>query len=163
MKRAICLAGGGPAAGLHIGVLEGLKNCGITFDNKDDVWALSCIGAWVGVVYNQAKSEKSDGKLNETYNFFRGVFRDDRSFDSFPTNTIFAPDWFGNAEGLLDFMLEPRNYRKAFLPTKLLEFFAYTMKAINRRMKSGDLFDEGDFNRWTLNHVLAVKIRRYNF
>ena len=156
MKRAICLAGGGPAAGLHIGVLEGLKNCGITFDNKDDVWALSCIGAWVGVVYNQAESEKSDGKLNETYNFFRGVFRDDRSFDSFPTNTIFAPDWFGNAEALLDFMLEPRNYRKAFLPTKLLESFAYTMKAINRRVKSGDLFDEGDFNRWTLNHVLAV-------
>jgi predicted acylesterase/phospholipase RssA len=112
MKRAICLAGGGPAAGLHIGVLEGLKNCGITFDNKDDVWALSCIGAWVGVVYNQAASEKTDGKLNETYNFFRGVFRDDRSFDSFPTNTIFAPDWFGNAEALLDFMLEPRNYRK---------------------------------------------------
>ena len=50
MKRAICLAGGGPAAGLHIGVLEGRKSCGITFDNQDDVWALSCIGAWVGVV-----------------------------------------------------------------------------------------------------------------
>ena len=44
-------------------------------------------------------------------------------------------------------MLEPRNYRKAFLPTKLLESLAYTMKAINRRMKSGDLFDEGDFNQ----------------
>jgi len=40
-KRAICLAGGGPAAGLHIGVLESLKKNGIDFD----VWALSCIGA----------------------------------------------------------------------------------------------------------------------
>ncbi|MGY3136028.1 putative acylesterase/phospholipase RssA [Bradyrhizobium sp. USDA 4501] len=49
VKRAITLGGGGPAAGLHIGVLEALANAGITFD----VWALSCIGAWVGIVYNQ--------------------------------------------------------------------------------------------------------------
>jgi predicted acylesterase/phospholipase RssA len=46
MKRAITLAGGGPAAGLHIGVLERLANAEIKFD----VWALSCIGAWVGLV-----------------------------------------------------------------------------------------------------------------
>ena len=40
-KRAICLAGGGPAAGLHIGVLQGLKENGIDFDNENSVWALS--------------------------------------------------------------------------------------------------------------------------
>ena len=84
-KRAICLAGGGPAAGLHIGVLQGLKERGIDFDNQDSVWALSCIGAWVGIIYNQAK----DGKgLEATQEFFRNVFRDDESFRSFPTNTI---------------------------------------------------------------------------
>ena len=49
VKRAITLGGGGPAAGLHIGVLEAL----VTADIKFDVWALSCIGAWVGIVYNQ--------------------------------------------------------------------------------------------------------------
>ena len=50
MKRAITLGGGGPAAGLHIGVLEALQSHPeITFD----VWSLSCIGAWVGIVYNQ--------------------------------------------------------------------------------------------------------------
>ena len=49
VKRAISLAGGGPAAGLHIGVLKELEKQG----KKFDVWALSCIGAWVGIVYNQ--------------------------------------------------------------------------------------------------------------
>ena len=50
VKRAITLGGGGPAAGLHIGVLEALQSHPeITFD----VWSLSCIGAWVGIVYNQ--------------------------------------------------------------------------------------------------------------
>jgi hypothetical protein len=34
----------GPAAGLHIGVLKGRQDAGITFDTKDDVWALSSIG-----------------------------------------------------------------------------------------------------------------------
>src|SRR5262245_13036167 len=77
---AICLAGGGPAAGLHIGVLEGLRDKGITFDTKHDVWALSCIGAWVGVIYNQAKNDK----IEEIKKFFFDVFRDDKVFQSFP-------------------------------------------------------------------------------
>lgn len=41
MRRAITLAGGGPAAGLHLGALQRLAKSGINFD----VWALSCIGA----------------------------------------------------------------------------------------------------------------------
>jgi predicted acylesterase/phospholipase RssA len=168
LKRAICLAGGGPAAGLHIGVLEGLEKCGITFNNKEDVWALSCIGAWVGVVYNQAASNK----IEETKDFFRGVFRDDRSFESFPANTIFAPDWAGNVEAIWEFLLEPRNYKNAFVPREIMKSWLYTMSAIRRsasrrrRYRFSDReveeveefreFSEGDFNRWTLNHVLAV-------
>ncbi|MBV8747201.1 MAG: patatin-like phospholipase family protein, partial [Xanthobacteraceae bacterium] len=72
--RAITLGGGGPAAGLHIGVLEAFANAGITFD----VWSLSCIGAWVGIVYNQwetdkekSEKEQEQHKLEETYKFFR--------------------------------------------------------------------------------------------
>jgi predicted acylesterase/phospholipase RssA len=154
-KRAICLAGGGPAAGLHIGVLECLKDRDDPDNRKIDfkVWALSCIGAWVGVVYNQAKEGEELQAINK---FFHGVFRDDKSFKGFPINTIFAPDWAGNAEAMLDFILEPRNYRNAFVPRQVMDSFVYTMKAINRRVRSGELFDEGDFNRWTLNHVLAV-------
>ena len=51
IKRAIALAGGGPAVGLSIGALKSLKRAGITFD----VWTCACIGAWLGVVYNQAE------------------------------------------------------------------------------------------------------------
>jgi predicted acylesterase/phospholipase RssA len=151
-KRAICLAGGGPAAGLHIGVLQGLKEHGIEFDNEDSVWALSCIGAWVGIVYNQAKEGRG---LEETYNFFRDVFRDDESFRSFPTNTIFSPDWFGYADALQDFLLEPQNYRNAFVPRKIMESLVYTLSWLGDR-ENWRNFSEGDFNRWTLNHVLAV-------
>ena len=130
VQRAICLAGGGPAAGLHIGVLQGLKDHGIDFDNEDSVWALSCIGAWVGIVYNQAKEGRG---LEETYNFFRDVFRDDKSFRSFPTNTIFSPDWFGYADALQDFLFEPQNYRNAFVPRKMMESLLYTLSCLGDR------------------------------
>ena len=86
MKRAITLAGGGPAAGLHIGALQRLHEAEIKFD----VWALSCIGAWVGLVYNQCDPGK---EVEQTYEFFRdGVFRDDRSYSRFPVNTVFGTD-----------------------------------------------------------------------
>jgi predicted acylesterase/phospholipase RssA len=164
-KRAICLGGGGPAVGLHIGVLKALTDEEIEFD----VWALSCIGAWVGIVYNQAQEGR---EISETTKFFRGVFRDNKSFKSFPTNTIFAPDWAGNFEAIIDFLLEPKNYRNAFLPKEIMKSWLYTMSAIRqsatnrRRYRFGDReveefeefreFSEGDFNRWILNHVLAV-------
>ena len=57
-KKAIVLGGGGPAAGLHIGVLEYLEG-----KVEFDVWALSCIGAWVGIVYNHAQ-RRSQGQKN---------------------------------------------------------------------------------------------------
>jgi predicted acylesterase/phospholipase RssA len=168
LKRAICLAGGGPAAGLHIGALKALAEANDKEGNKITfgVWALSCIGAWVGIVYNQAKAGK---EIEETTNFFRNVFRDDKSFKSFPMNTIFAPDWAGNAEAMLDFLLEPKNYRNAFLPREITKSFMESMSALRRmsgiRRKRGPEYDEfeisgafseGDFNRWTLNNVLAV-------
>ena len=60
-RRAITLGGGGPAAGLHIGVLEALANePSITFD----VWSLSCIGAWVGIVYNQSEKKTAKEKVD---------------------------------------------------------------------------------------------------
>jgi predicted acylesterase/phospholipase RssA len=170
LKRAICLGGGGPAAGLHIGVLEGLEAKGIKFNRQTDIWALSCIGAWVGIVYNQAPRNR---ELEEAYEFFRGVFRDDKSFQSFPMNTVFAPDWAGNAEAMWDFLLEPRNYKNVFLPREIMKSFMHTMSALRemsairrrrRKLSSGDTeeveefakFSEGDFNRWVLNDVLAV-------
>ncbi|MGZ8367283.1 MAG: patatin-like phospholipase family protein [Rhodoplanes sp.] len=80
-KRAIALAGGGPAAALHIGALEYLREQGIAFDKRDDVWALSCIGAWVGIVYNQCDK---GAEVEQTKRFFRdNVYRDDISYSRF--------------------------------------------------------------------------------
>ena len=74
-KRAITLAGGGPVLGLHIGVLKRLNEIE---DIDFDVWSLSCIGAWVGIVYHQFDEDRS---LDKTADFFREhVFRDDVSY-----------------------------------------------------------------------------------
>jgi predicted acylesterase/phospholipase RssA len=151
-KRAICLGGGGPAAGLHIGALEGLEGCGIKFDSDRSVWALSCIGAWVGIVYNQAPAGE---EIKRTSQFFQDLFRGDESFKGFPVNTIFAPDWGGNAEAMLNFVLKPKNYRNAFVPREIIGSWLHTLSLLSDRRNWGK-FNEGDFNRWTLNHVLAI-------
>src|SRR5919112_1481134 len=96
-KRAITLAGGGPAAGLHIGVLEEMDKAEISFD----VWALSCIGAWVGIVYNQCDPGK---EVEQTYDFFKnGVFRDDVSYSRFPVNTVFGTNNATNMQAMAQF------------------------------------------------------------
>jgi predicted acylesterase/phospholipase RssA len=145
MKRAIALAGGGPVAGLHIGVLARLAEAGLKFD----VWALSCIGAWVGLVYNQCERGREP---EQTYQFFRdGVFRNDVSYSRFPINGVFGPDWFGNARALTQFLSDPRSYQNLWLPNEMAESVRQTMQFLTGRKK----WTEGDFNQWMLNHVMA--------
>ncbi|OCK60167.1 patatin-like phospholipase family protein [Bradyrhizobium sp. LMTR 3] len=156
VKRAIALGGGGPAAGLHIGVLEALVANDITFD----VWALSCIGAWVGIVYNQWGD--NEDKVEKTYQFFKnGVFRDDESYKRFPINTVFGPDWRSNIQALNSFVTDPDNY-KDFLwdPYKMMDVFQDSMELVSNQMpgkkKKFKRLDEGDFNRWILNQAMAT-------
>ena len=165
VKRAITLGGGGPAAGLHIGVLEALAAAGITFD----VWALSCIGAWVGIVYNQFGDEVENKKIEDkdraelTYQFFKnGVFRDDESYERFPINTVFGPDWRSNIKALNNFVTDRDNY-KDFLwdPYRMMDSFQESMSLLFSRIrdedgkKKYDKLDEGDINGWILNHGMA--------
>jgi len=146
MKRAITLAGGGPTAGLHIGVLQRLAEAGITFD----VWGLSCIGAWVGLVYNQCDKGKEP---QQTYEFFKnGVFRDDVSYSRFPINAVFGPDWFGNARALNGFLGDYRSYQNLVLPDRMLEASKQTALFMMNPRK----WNEGDFNQWVLNHAFAA-------
>ncbi|OCK59804.1 hypothetical protein LMTR3_19440 [Bradyrhizobium sp. LMTR 3] len=79
VKRAITLGGGGPAAGLHIGVLEAIAAADIKPKITFDVWGLSCIGARVGIVYNQFGDDvENKDRAELTYQFFKnGVFRED--------------------------------------------------------------------------------------
>ncbi len=146
MKRAITLAGGGPAAGLHIGALKRLDKAGIKFD----VWALSCIGAWVGLVYNQADPGK---EAEQTYEFFRdGVFREDVSYSRFPVNTVFGTNYAANAQAMTQFFLNPDSYKNLWLPDQMMAAAKDTLAFMSDRAR----WNEGDFNRWILNSALAT-------
>ncbi len=146
MKRAITLGGGGPAAGLHIGVLDRLNEAGIKFD----VWALSCIGAWVGIVYNQCEEGQ---EVEQTYDFFRdGVFRDDISYRGFPINAVFGPDWADNVRAATEFVLNPASYQHLFLPDKIAE----SLRQTSAFLSDPSNWNRGDFNQWVLNNVMAV-------
>jgi predicted acylesterase/phospholipase RssA len=156
-KRAITLGGGGPAAGLHIGVLEALAAKNITFD----VWALSCIGAWVGIVYNQFDKVKDTDKAELTYQFFKnGVFRDDKSYERFPINTVFGSDWRSNIDAFNDFVTDPDNYKDfRWQPYRMMDYVQESMSILFDHLPSRDKpfkkLQEGDFNRWILNQVMA--------
>jgi predicted acylesterase/phospholipase RssA len=161
IRRAITLGGGGPAAGLHIGVLQALAAKNITFD----VWALSCIGAWVGIVYNQfdKKTVKDKDRAEQTYQFFKnGVFRDDESYERFPINTVFGPDWRATTKALSKFVTDSDNYKDfVWDPYRAVDSFQESMSLVLNRMKDGDdkkkfeKLDEGDINGWILNHAMA--------
>ena len=161
-KRAITLGGGGPAAGLHIGVLEALAETDIVFD----VWALSCIGAWVGIVYNQFDQKKfktARERAEQTALFFRnGVFRDDESYERFPINTVFGPDWGSVRRALSKFVRDPNNYNE-FLwdPYKIANSFQDLLALLFDQLPDKDnkkkfqKLDEGDINKWILNQWMA--------
>jgi predicted acylesterase/phospholipase RssA len=153
VKRAITLGGGGPAAGLHIGVLEALAEDKIDFK----VWALSCIGAWVGIVYHVYNPSDKNKVINQnraelTYQFFRdGVFRDDESYKHFPINRAFAPDWGSNIWALGEFVTDLDNYSDfRWQPDKIIEYVRSLLKN-----KPSVEWSEGDLYRWILNEVMA--------
>ena len=152
-KRAITLAGGGPAAGLHIGALQGIEDHNKTFqcNIEFDVWALSCIGAWVGVIYNQWDGPD---KAQRTYDFFHDkIFRDDSSYSRFPVNAAFGPDLQANRNALMTFLLSGESYQGLVQPDKILEALRET---INFWSDPKSWTSEGDINHWMLNQVLAV-------
>ncbi|MGZ8197659.1 MAG: patatin-like phospholipase family protein [Burkholderiales bacterium] len=147
VRRAITLAGGGPAAGLHIGALTALEEEKIEFD----VWSLSCIGAWVGVVYNTREGEN---KAEKTYDFFHDkIFRDDASYNWFPVNRAFGPDLGAFARAWATFL----NDRWQYFPTLVQpsEIMASGIKSAVF-LSNPLLWNEADFNLWALNDVLAV-------
>ena len=145
MKRAITLAGGGPAVGLSIGSLQRLDEAGIKFD----VWALSCIGAWLGIVYNQAEEGQ---EMKTTLEFFRQIFKDDRTYSKFPIASVFAPDFFSETRKMLEFMADPNTYADLVLPDKIAEALEITWGLFTDPKR----WNQAEINSWLLNQVLAV-------
>lgn len=154
-KRAIALAGGGPAAPLHIGALDYLAGQGLRFDQRDDVWALSCIGAWVGVIYNQ--SDKGQ-ELEQTKAFFRDkVFRDDASYSRFPINSVFGPDLVALSRAATDFLLDIGNYRNLVLPDKMTE----AVVEFTRFLGDQGRWNQGDLSKVALECLAANPFVRF--
>ena len=146
MKRAICLAGGGPAVGLSLGTLKRLSE---EEDIAFDVWSLACIGAWLGIVWNQA----DPGKEFETSEaFFRGIFRPDDVYDRFPVAAAFAPDFQENQRNILEFIMDPASYHNLVVPAAISQAWMDILKF------AGDptQWSQANFNAMLLNQVLAV-------
>ena len=140
------MGGGGPAAGLHLGVLRRL-----TKEMQFDVWALSCIGAWVGIVYNQCDPGK---EAEQTYQFFHdNIFRDDASYKRFPINNVFAPDLSHCTDALTAFIGNPANYHDLVPPQRDIE---RSLQQTFAFLTNPRMWTEGDFNEWALNNVMAV-------
>lgn len=151
VKRAITLAGGGPAAGLHIGALRELEAEGIRFD----VWALACIGAWVGVVYNTFEPSQAP-KLTEQF-FRENVFRNDASYSRFPVNHAFAPDLMNNWKAMMQFAMDPATYKNLIVP----EAIEYTSRRMLQYMSHPKGWNQGDFDHLVLELCAANPVTRY--
>lgn len=146
MKRAIALAGGGPAVGLSIGTLKRLQE---EADIQFDVWTLACIGAWLGIVWNQAEP---GCEVETSVDFFRGIFRPDRVYDKFPVASAFAPDFGTNLQNALDFALDPKSYANLVVPEAIHEAW----QEILRFSADPKQWNAGNFNNLVLNQMLAV-------
>lgn len=146
IKRAICLAGGGPAVGLSIGALERLHR---EPDIRFDVWSLACIGAWLGIVWNQARPGDEAGTAVE---FFRGIFRPDDVYDKFPIAAAFAPDFEAAAGNALNFVLDSNSYRNLVIP----EAIKQASEEIVAFARNPGQWSQANLNALILNQVLAV-------
>ncbi len=146
IKRAIALAGGGPAVGLSIGTLKRLHE---EPDIRFDVWSLACIGAWLGIVWNQADPGK---EVDESIDFFKGIFRPDNVYDKFPIASAFAPDWMASISNAVSFALDPRSYENLVIPDAILAAY----EEILRFASDPRQWTSSNFNVLILNQILAV-------
>ncbi|MCR6632295.1 MAG: patatin-like phospholipase family protein [Magnetospirillum sp.] len=146
IKRAIALAGGGPAVGLSIGSLKRLYE---EPDIRFDVWTLACIGAWLGIVWNQAEPGK---ELDTSVQFFRSIFRPDDLYDKFPIASAFAPDWAESIRNTVEFALDPRSYQNLVVPDAILGAY----EELARFATDPRQWTNSNLNTLILNQVLAV-------
>ena len=146
IKRAICLAGGGPTVGLSIGALERIYQ---EPDIRFDVWSLACIGAWLGVAWNAAEPGQEVQAANA---FFRGKFRPDDVYDRFPIAAAFAPDFEAAASNALDFTLDSKNYQNLVIPEAIKD----ASETIMEFMGDPSKWTPANFNHLMLNQVMAV-------
>lgn len=145
-KRALTLAGGGPAVGIGLGVLKAL---GENPEIKFDVWSLSCVGAWLGCLYH-ASPDRSD-KYGYAENMMYGFFRDDDVYDKFPCPTVFVPDIPEWIAASLRFTIDPRSYANLVVPKEILNGYQQLLDFYLTPSK----WNYGEFCHLLLNGLLA--------
>jgi predicted acylesterase/phospholipase RssA len=151
-RRAITLAGGGPEAALHIGALAFFEQeAKISFD----IWALSCIGAWVGIYYQRCEEGK---QAEQTRSFFREqVFRDDISYERFPINAVFGPDIVALSRATMEFLSNPESYRDIVLPDRIMAVAKDSFAFLGDTKR----WNEGDFSKFLLEFLAAHPYSRF--
>lgn len=115
VRRAIALAGGGPAVGLSLGTLKRLEE---ESDISFQVTSTACIGAWLAVAYYQAPPGR---RLASAEAFFRQVFQPEDVYSRFPIPPIFAPNFSKMLDNTMQFILDPKNYENLVVPHKIEE------------------------------------------
>ncbi|HYL32975.1 MAG TPA: patatin-like phospholipase family protein [Stellaceae bacterium] len=145
-KRALTLAGGGPAVGIGLGVLKAL---GESPEIKFDVWSLSCVGAWLGCLYHVSpdRSDKYGYAEKKMYDFFR----DDDAYDKFPCPTVFVPDIPEWIAASLRFTVDPRSYTNLVVPKEILNGYNQLLDFYLTPSK----WNYGEFCHLLLNAFLA--------
>lgn len=146
MKRAIALAGGGPAVGLSIGALKKLCH---EEKMQFDVWSTACIGAWLAVVYNQCDPGK---ELEQTEKFFRDIFIKDDVYSKFPMASVFAPNWMHYMTQNIAFMSSPSTYQNLVVPEAIQEAIENVMSYATDPKQ----WSLGNFNALIFNDFLRV-------
>ncbi|MBX9635378.1 MAG: patatin-like phospholipase family protein [Magnetospirillum sp.] len=146
VKRAIALAGGGPAVGLSIGTLKRLHE---EADIHFDVWTLACIGAWLGIVWNQAEPGT---EVDTSVDFFKGIFRPDNVYDKFPIASAFAPDFAASIQNTVSFMLDPTSYQNLVVPDAIMGAY----EEILRFATNPKQWTNSNLNVLILNQIMAV-------
>ncbi len=146
MKRAIALAGGGPAVGLSIGALKKLCH---EEKMQFDVWSTACIGAWLAVYYNQCDPGK---ELEQTEAFFRGIFIKDNVYSKFPMASVFAPNWSHYLSQNLSFISSPNTYHDLIVPEAIQEAIENVMSYATNPAQ----WSLGNFNSLIFNDIMRV-------
>jgi predicted acylesterase/phospholipase RssA len=145
-KRALTLAGGGPAVGIGLGVLQALEDFPeITFD----VWSLSCVGAWLGCLYHASPDRTK--KLAYVKGLMEGFFRPDDIYDKFPCPTVFLPDFPEMISAYMRFMIDPQSYTNLVVPSAIMEGYQKILEYCLDARK----WTYGDFCNLILNAILA--------
>ena len=145
-KRALTLAGGGPAVGIGLGVLEALEQFP---EIKFDVWSLSCVGAWLGCLY-QVSPDRTK-KLEYVTSLMNGFFREDDVYDKFPCPTVFLPDIPEMISSYFRFMVDPRSYVNLIVPSEIKKGYYDILDYYLRPSR----WSYGDFCHLMLNSVMA--------